>query len=112
MQRFYATFLRWRGDAGMNNHIAEDLPAYFKEAGFTTIETLNADEVYKKGQDNFLSKAAIWAKVAQSRQMVDEGYIDDELRCLAITEYNEWVSNEGELMIMKLKEVRGVKCLD
>jgi hypothetical protein len=22
MQRFYATFLRWRGDAGMNNHIA------------------------------------------------------------------------------------------
>jgi SAM-dependent methyltransferase len=109
MLRFYATFLRWRGDAGMNNHIAEDLPGYFDEAGFTGIVSLDADEVYKKGQSNFLNKAGIWAKVAMSKQMVEEGYIDDELRLLAIDEYTEWVENDAELMVMKLKEIRGTK---
>lgn len=109
MLRFYATFLRWRGDAGMNNHIADDLPEYFEEAGFTAIESFDADEVYIKGEPNFLNKAGIWAKVAQSNQMVEEGYIDDELRLLAIDEYTEWVENEAELMVMKLKEIRGTK---
>jgi ubiquinone/menaquinone biosynthesis C-methylase UbiE len=109
MQRFYATFLRWRGDAGMNNHIAEDLPEYLQEAGFSGIETFEADEVYQKGEANFVHKAGIWAKVAQSKQMVEEGYIDDESRLLAIDEYTHWVENDAEQMVMKLKEVRGVK---
>jgi len=109
MLRFYATFLRWRGDAGMNNHIAQDLPAYFTEAGFKDIEEFNADEVYKKGEPNFINKAGIWAKVAMSKQMVEEGYIDDELRLLAIDEYTEWVETDAEHMTMKLKEIRGTK---
>jgi ubiquinone/menaquinone biosynthesis C-methylase UbiE len=109
MQRFYATFLRWRGDAGMNNHIAEDLPGYLEEAGFTSIETFGADEVYQKGEANFVNKAGIWAKVAQSKQMVEEGYINDESRLLAIDEYTDWVENEAKRMVMKLKEVRGTK---
>ena len=109
MLRFYATFLRWRGDAGMNNHVAEDLPGYFEEAGFTAIETFNADEVYTKGEPDFINKAGIWAKVAQSQQMVEEGYIDDELRLLAIDEYTHWVANDAERMVMKLKEIRGTK---
>jgi ubiquinone/menaquinone biosynthesis C-methylase UbiE len=109
MLRFYATFLRWRGDAGMNNHIAEDLPRYFTEAGFTAIAQFNADEVYRKGESNFVRKAGIWASVAQSKQMVDEGYIDDELRLLAIDEYTEWVATDAERMTMKLKEIRGTK---
>jgi ubiquinone/menaquinone biosynthesis C-methylase UbiE len=109
MLRFYATFLRWRGDAGMNNHIAQDLPAYFIEAGFKDIEVFNADEVYKKGEPNFIQKAGIWAKVAMSKQMVEEGYIDDELRLLAIDEYTEWVATDAGRMVMKLKEIRGTK---
>lgn len=109
MLRFYATFLRWRGDAGMNNHIAQDLPEYFTEAGFKAIEEFNADEVYKKGEPNFVNKAGIWAKVAMSKQMVEEGYIDDELRLLAIDEYTEWVETYAERMTMKLKEIRGTK---
>jgi ubiquinone/menaquinone biosynthesis C-methylase UbiE len=109
MLRFYATFLRWRGDAGMNNHIAEDLPGYFEEAGFTNITEFNADEVYQKGEENFIRKAGIWASVAQSKQMVEEGYIDDELRLLAIDEYTEWVATDAERMVMKLKEIRGIK---
>ena len=107
MLRFYGTFLRWRGDAGMNNHIAEDLPEYFEEAGFTAIETYNADEVYLKGQDNFVSKAGIWSKVAASTQMVDEGYISNGDRLTAIDEYDAWVKKEAEGMTMVLREVRG-----
>ncbi|MBC8054553.1 MAG: methyltransferase domain-containing protein [Sphingobacteriaceae bacterium] len=108
MQQFYATFLRWRADAGMNNHIAEDLADYLKEAGFTDIEVVNSDEVYKKAEDNFLSKVGIWAKVAGSTQMVEEGYLDDMDRLKAIEEYNHWIETDAELMVMKLNEVRGI----
>jgi ubiquinone/menaquinone biosynthesis C-methylase UbiE len=107
MQRFYATFLRWRGDAGMNNHIAEDLPDYLKAAGFESIEVFNSDEAYKKDDENFLSKIGIWAKVAGSTQMVEEGYLDDEDRLQAIEEYNQWIETDAVFMIMKLKEIRG-----
>jgi ubiquinone/menaquinone biosynthesis C-methylase UbiE len=107
MQRFYATFLRWRADAGMNNHIAEDLPDYFKEAGFDSIEVHNSDEVYRKGDENFVANIGIWAKVAGSTQMVEEGYLDDNDRLQAIEEYNQWITTDAVSMTMKLKEVRG-----
>lgn len=107
MLKFYATFLRWRGDAGMNNHIAEDLSGYFEDAGFNSVEVLTADEYYKKGEDSFMAKIGIWSSVAQSTQMVDEGYITDEDRLQAIADYNEWIQSDAQLMVMKLKEVRG-----
>ena len=107
MQRFYATFLRWRADAGMNNHIAEDLPDYMEEVGLRSIEVFNSDEVYKKGDENFLSKIGIWSKVAGSNQMVEEGYLDEPDRLQAIEEYNRWIATDAEMMVMKLKEVRG-----
>jgi len=107
MQRFYATFLRWRADAGMNNQIAEDLTDYLKEVGFDFIQAHTSDEIYKKGDDNFLSKIGIWAKVAGSTQMVEEGYLDNNDRLKAIEEYNHWIQTDAKIMIMKLKEVRG-----
>ncbi|GGH15093.1 methyltransferase domain-containing protein [Mucilaginibacter phyllosphaerae] len=108
MRQFYATFLRWRGDAAMNNHIAEDLPGYFTEAGLANVEVLDANEYYKKGEPNFLSKIGIWSSVARSTQMVEEGYIDDADRLKAIEDYNKWIASNAQLMVMKLKEVRGV----
>jgi ubiquinone/menaquinone biosynthesis C-methylase UbiE len=107
MLKYYATFLRWRADAGMNNHIAEDLPEYFTEAGFTKIEIFNADELYVKGQDDFVARVGIWSKVASSTQMVDEGYITDDDRLQAIADYNKWIATDAQSMTMKLKEVRG-----
>ena len=107
MLRFYGTFLRWRADAGMNNHITDDLPQYFVEAGFKNIEILNTDEHYKKGEDNFVSRAGIWSKVAASIQMVEEGYISNEDRLQAIEQYDQWVKTDARSMTMVLKEVRG-----
>jgi ubiquinone/menaquinone biosynthesis C-methylase UbiE len=107
MQEFYQTFLRWRADAGMNNRIGEDLADYFQETGFHSVEVYDSNEVYAKSADNFKSRVGIWAKVAGSTQMVEEGYISEADRLLAIEEYTEWVDREAESMIMHLKEVRG-----
>jgi hypothetical protein len=39
--------------------------------------------------------------------MVEEGYISDNDRLRAIEDYNNWVNDEAQLMVMKLNEVRG-----
>ncbi|MEJ5961515.1 methyltransferase domain-containing protein [Pedobacter immunditicola] len=107
MQVFYRAFLKWRADAGMNNRIADDLADFFIEAGFHSIEIFNADEIYKKEAQNFLERIGIWSKVANLKQIVDEGYITEDLRLKAIEEYDEWIKTDAKQMIMKLKEVRG-----
>ena len=107
MQEFYKTFLKWRKEAGMDNEIAENLVDLLKETGFHSIEKINADERYDKETLDFKSKVAIWSKVAGSKQMVEEGYLDEKLRLQAIEEYNNWVKNSAVSMTMKLNEVRG-----
>jgi len=107
MQAFYDTFLKWRQDAGMNNKIGEDLPYLLKEAGFHSIEKINSDEFYNEERSDYKSKIGIWSKVADSLQMVEEGYLENELRLKAIEEYNHWIETEAISMTMKLNEVRG-----
>jgi ubiquinone/menaquinone biosynthesis C-methylase UbiE len=107
MQEFYKTFLKWRADAGMNNSIAEDLPSLLEEVGFHSVEKINSDEFYNEERENYKSKIGIWSKVAGSTQMVEEGYLENDLRLKAIEEYNHWVETEAISMTMKLNEVRG-----
>ena len=107
MKDFYKTFLKWRKDAGMNNGIADDLPNLMKEIGMNSIEKINSDEHYEKHRPDFKSKVGIWSKEAGSVQMVEEGYLNNDLRLKAIEEYNEWVENKAISMTMKLNEVRG-----
>ncbi|MDN3643202.1 class I SAM-dependent methyltransferase [Lutimonas halocynthiae] len=107
MKEFYKTFLKWRSDAGMNNGIADDLPDLMKEIGMVEIEKINSDEHYEKHRADFNSKVGIWSKVAGSIQMVEEEYLDNDLRLKAIEEYNDWVENKAISMTMKLNEVRG-----
>lgn len=107
MQEFYNVFLKWRQDAGMNNRIAEDLPDLLAEAGFHSVETINSDEFYTQEREDYKSKIGIWSKVAGSLQMVEEGYLENDLRLKAIEEYNHWLETEAISMTMKLNEVRG-----
>jgi ubiquinone/menaquinone biosynthesis C-methylase UbiE len=109
MLEFYQAFLDWRSDAGMNNAIAEDLPTYFKELGFQSIEIIESNEVYKKGAANFLPKLGIWIKVAETRgiQVQTDGHVKEALRLKAIEEYKGWMHTDAIQMIMKLKEIRG-----
>jgi hypothetical protein len=91
----------------MNNRIANDLAEYFHDAGYNSIEVINADEVYSKGAYNFGSRVGIWSKVAGMKQISEEGWIDDAARLQAIEEYDNWVETEAVSMTMKLNEVRG-----
>lgn len=108
MREFYDTFLKWRSDAGMDNKMADHLPDLMATAGFRSIEVFNSDEHYDRSRPDFQAKTGIWSKVAGSSQMVEEGYLDDDLRLRAIREYDAWVEREAVSMTMKLKEVRGV----
>lgn len=107
MQEFYNTFLKWRQDAEMNNRIAKDLPALLEEVGFHNIEVINSDEFYTKKRADYKSKIGVWSKVAGSSQMVEEGYLENDLRLKAIEEYDHWVETDAISMTMKLNEVRG-----
>lgn len=107
MRAFYRAFLKWRSNAGMDNRIAENLADYFKEAGFHSLEVFVADEVSRKGDPDFLHRVGIWSKVAELKQIQEEGYVSDSLRTKAIEEYNAWTATNAEAMTMKLKEVRG-----
>jgi SAM-dependent methyltransferase len=107
MRKFYGTFLRWRADAGMNNSIADALDNLFAGAGFKDIQVLDSDEVYVRGADNFISRVGIWSKVAGLKQIVDEGYMNEDDRISTINEYDGWVASDAKRMVMKLKEVRG-----
>jgi len=107
MQEFYKTFLKWRKDAGMNNEMADDLASLLDEVGFHSVEKINSDEFYGKDVLDYKSKMRIWSKVAGSSQMVEEDYLDNDLRLKAIEEYDHWIETEAISMTMKLNEVRG-----
>ena len=107
MKSFYKAFLKWRKDAGMNNKIADDLSVMMQEVGFKSIEVINSNEHYDRTRKDFKSKVGIWSKVAGLIQMVEEGYLDNDLRLRAIEEYDSWVENDAISMTMKLNEVRG-----
>lgn len=108
MQNFYNMFLMWRKDAGMNNRIGFDLVDIFEEHGFDQIEIFNADEHYERMFPSHLEKLKIWSQVANSRQMVEEGYITEQERLDAITDYNLWAEKDATSMTLKLREVRAI----
>ncbi len=111
MRYFYSKFLQWRSDAGMDNSMALHLPVMFQNAGLENIQVLPANQTYKKGEKDFEFKVGIWSDVAASRgvQMVEEDYLKESERQLAMAEYSEWVSKDALSMTMKLSDVRGYK---
>ncbi len=108
MQGFYQSWLNWRRDSGMNNRMADDLPDLFREAGFQNIEIYEANEYYPNNHPLFVDKLKIWLKVASSKQLVEEGYVSEDLRQSAMNDYQNWIHEEALSMEMVLKEVRGI----
>lgn len=107
MKKFYAAFLKWREDAGMNNRVGDELPRLFKEAGFKDVQVFNADEHYKRGEENFAFRTGIWSKVAAIKQIADEGYISEAERLQTIEEYDQWITTSAQSMTLRLNETRG-----
>ena len=103
---FYRAFLQWRADAGMDNRIADHVADHLKALGMHSVKVINADERYEKKQHDFIERAGIWLKVAELKQIVEEGYLTAAMRQKAIVEYSAWLHDTAESMTMKLKDVQ------
>jgi ubiquinone/menaquinone biosynthesis C-methylase UbiE len=111
MQAFYAAFLHWRSECGMDNAIADHLADMFFEVGLSEIQTTGQHEHTVRGDSDFDSRIEIWAQVAHSRgvQMVDDGFIPEVTRRVAERDYREWCEFEAEIQTLYLLCVEGVR---
>jgi ubiquinone/menaquinone biosynthesis C-methylase UbiE len=111
MKTFYAAFLAWRAEAGMDNAIADHLPAMFAAAGLEDVGISVQHETTRRGDADFATRAGIWADVAASRghQMVADGACDEATRAAAEVDYRRWVDTAAERQTMYLLAVDGVR---
>ena len=108
MQRFYAAFLKWRAEVGMDNAMADHLASMFRAAGLTDIRETPQHEVATKCDPDFAARVGLWAEVAATRgvQMVADGLIGETQRAAAENEYREWARTEAKSL--HLLAVEGV----
>jgi SAM-dependent methyltransferase len=111
MRAFYAAFLRWRADAGMDNAIADHLAAHFTDLGLRSIQVTSQPETTRRGDADFTTRIGIWAGVAQGRgkQMVQDGYLTEAQRLAAETDYRRWIETEAQSQTLYLLAVEGVR---
>jgi SAM-dependent methyltransferase len=104
---FYDAFLAWRREAGMDNALADRLPALFRATGLVDVAVSAQHEVAERG-DPWL---ALWADVAASRgrQMVDDGAITEDARARAEADCRAWARDAAERQVMYLLAVEGVR---
>ena len=109
VKKFYAAFLLWRKDAGMDNAIADHLKEIFEEIEMRTIVVEDQSEISQAGSETFNEEIVIWKKVAETRgkQLVADGYLREEDRQAAIIEYQQWMDKEANYMKLYLKAVTG-----
>lgn len=111
MLAFYDAFLKWRGDAGMDNGIADRLAEIFKKQGLNSIIEQDFSEISERQTVSFADDAGIWNKVAETRgqQVVQDGYFEEEVRLQAMEDYSRWINDEGTSMKLYLRAVTGRK---
>ena len=111
MRAFYAAFLRWRTQAGMDNAIADHLAEMFAAAGLASITTTAQHEVSHRGDPDFDRRVAVWAEVASTRghQMVSDGALTEPQRAAAEAEYRIWIRDHARTQTLYLLAVEGVR---
>ncbi|MEJ8548509.1 class I SAM-dependent methyltransferase [Brevibacillus borstelensis] len=111
MLAFYAAYLKWRSDAGMDNEIADRLSELFQASGLKDITITPQHEVMKRTEPDFQKKIGIWADTASSRgiQMERDGYITEDEYVTAENEYREWMRKDAQALTMYMVAVEGVR---
>jgi ubiquinone/menaquinone biosynthesis C-methylase UbiE len=111
MQVFYAAFLRWRAEAGMDNAIADHLPALFKRLGLQTMRATEQHEASQRADADFEIRLSIWAEVAatRGRQMVQDNFITEAQRAAAEADYRHWIQHQALSQRMYLISVEGTR---
>jgi len=111
MRMFYAAFLRWRADAGMDNAIADHLVEMLSSVGLSDVAATVQHEGTRRGDPDFPGRVGIWAEVAASRghQMVADGVVTEGQRAQAEAEYREWIRDRAEAQTLYLVAVEGTR---
>jgi len=111
MRAFYAAFLRWRTQAGMDNAIADHLTEMFAAAGLIRIAASAQHEASHRGDPDFDRRAAVWAEVASTRghQMVSDGALTEAQRAAAEADHRIWVRDHARTQTLYLLAVEGVR---
>jgi SAM-dependent methyltransferase len=93
-QRFYGAFLAWREEAGMDNRIAEHLPALFTAAGLFDVDVSPQHEVIESEDPEFAEAGALWSQVAATRghQLVADGALSEQARAEAERAFADWAA--------------------
>ncbi|MCM3677228.1 methyltransferase domain-containing protein [Peribacillus simplex] len=111
MLNFYAAYLKWRTEAGMDNTIADNLPGLFRKVGIEDITITPLHEVTNRRDPDFQTRIGIWADTASSRgvQMARDGFICEQDYVSAENDYREWMMREAESLTMYMLAVEGVR---
>jgi ubiquinone/menaquinone biosynthesis C-methylase UbiE len=109
MQLFYAQFLKWRSDAGMDNQIALHAGDLMQASGLNICYNADHAEFHQQAEAGFLQHVSIWTAVAETRgkQMVTDGYVSEEERAAAATDYHHWCETEAQSMRLVLRAIHG-----
>jgi ubiquinone/menaquinone biosynthesis C-methylase UbiE len=106
---FYDRFLLWRSDAGMENDIADRMPAMLRQVGLTNVTTSPQHEIVRRSDTDFTQRATLWADVAATRgfQMTADGYVTEDERSAAEAAMRLWATRDGEWQAMYLMASEG-----
>lgn len=111
VRRFYAAFLAWRAEAGMDNEIADHLGAMLKAVGLIDVVAEPQSEVSRRGDADFDERIGIWAQVADTRgyQIVADGALEETERMTAAADYRTWIASAAQCQTMFLLSVAGTR---
>ncbi len=106
---FYRAFLAWRHANDWDNEMADRLPALFRDAGLTDVESHAQDEVVERGDIDFGPRSALWDEVIGNvgEQVAAAGYctmaqLKDAREC-----YRPWVETELSRQTLAMRTVTG-----
>ena len=111
MRRFMDAWLGWRAAEGMDNEIADHLPAMFEAAGLEDIRLEPQHEPVRKPDRLFAREAAIWANMTDVHgpSAITAGLLTEDERLKAGREFRDWIAGPGQFQEMYLLACIGRK---
>jgi SAM-dependent methyltransferase len=91
--RFFRAFLRWREAGGLDNVMAQRLPALGEAAGLEDLTLIRHVTAVKAGHADFFRVAGRWRMIVESRgrQVVAAGHLSESERRDALAAYTDWM---------------------
>ena len=95
----------------MDNQVVDHLEQLFVDAGLRNISVEDRSEIAVPEKPSFQDELSIWLKVAEARgpQLVNDSYVTEAERLLAIQDYSDWMVNKAKTMKLYLKSVTGYR---